>query len=55
MAKKFKAVTITLPEETIVQFKDFCSKNQLPFSRFLCYAGIRFIEKENQTEVPKHD
>jgi len=44
--RKFKQLTITLHEETLKQFKEFCSGNKLPMSRFLSYAGIRFIKQE---------
>ncbi|MBN2127391.1 MAG: hypothetical protein JW703_03285 [Candidatus Diapherotrites archaeon] len=48
MTKLFKPVTITLPIETIQIFKNFCVKNKYPFSRFLLYAGLRFIKTEEQ-------
>ena len=46
MVLNFKVVTITLKPEALVQFKTFCKCNHLPLSRFLSYAGLRFIQEQ---------
>ncbi len=46
MNRKSKQVTITVHEEILSSFKEYCDTQHLPMSRFLAMAGREKIARE---------